>query len=58
VSEYIRYAIEPVMSTSAPYGVWDSKLELYACQCETEAKALLIIEALITLEELNKGYYT
>ena len=49
-----RYTIE----SSECFTVFDTQSELYCaivCECETEAKAEMIIEALMTLEELNKG---
>jgi hypothetical protein len=52
-----RYTIKEVMSTSAPYGVWDIMDSSYMCQCETEADARVIINALTTQDEMDEGYY-
>jgi hypothetical protein len=49
-----RYVIEEVMSTSAPYGVWDIVDSSYMCKCESESDARVIIDA---LTEMNEGYY-
>jgi GMP synthase-like glutamine amidotransferase len=42
-----RYTIELVMSTSAPYGVWDNKDETFICQCDTEEKAIAVVRQLL-----------
>jgi hypothetical protein len=53
-----RYAIEQVMSTSAPYAVFDGEQDIYMCQCETESAADFIIKALEVQDCVSEGDFS